>query len=73
MNNLREFRVQQGISQEKMAFELGISFSMYAKVEQGAAKAGRAFMEKVKTRYPEASIDHIFFSDNSDIAAVRSA
>ena len=61
MCKLREFRAQKGLSQEKMASELGVSLSMYAKVEQGAAKAGRAFMEKVKEHYPEASIDHIFF------------
>lgn len=73
MNNLREFRVERGYSQEKMAIELGVSFSMYAKVEQGNAKAGRAFMEKLKCRFPEASIDHIFFSSNSGISAVMTA
>ena len=56
MCKLREFRTQKGISQE-----MEVSLSMFAKVEQGAAKAGRAFMEKVKEHYPEASIDHIFF------------
>lgn len=60
MNSLRELRMQHGLSQEKMAIELGVSVSMYAKVENGAAKAWRAFMEKVKTRYPEANIDNIF-------------
>ena len=48
MCKLREFRTQKGISQEKMAIKLGVSLSMYAKVEQGAAKAGRAFMERIK-------------------------
>lgn len=61
MCKLREFRTQKGISQEKMAREMEVSLSMFAKVEQGATKAGRAFMEKVKEHYPEASIDHIFF------------
>lgn len=73
MNNLRELRMQHGLSQEKMAFELGVSVSMYAKVENGAAKAGRAFMEKVKNRYPEANIDNIFFESNSNNLAVASA
>ena len=54
MCKLREFRTQKGISQEKMAREMEGSLSMFA-------KAGRAFMEKVKEHYPEASIDHIFF------------
>ena len=70
MCKLREFRTQKGLSQEKMAAKLGISTSMYAKVEQGTAKAGRAFMEKVKNHYPEASIDDIFFTLNSNNIAV---
>lgn len=73
MNNLRELRMQHGLSQEKMAIELGVSVSMYAKVENGAAKAGRAFMEKVKARYPEANIDNIFFEINSNNLAIVSA
>lgn len=73
MNNLREFRKQKGMSQEKMAAELGVSLSMYSKVEQGNAKAGRAFMEKIKQRFPEASIDNIFFASNSKNIAIQSA
>lgn len=62
MNNLRELRKENGYSQEQMAAELGVSLSMYQKVEQGNAKAGRNFMEKIKQRFPEASIDYIFFA-----------
>lgn len=70
MCKLREFRTQKGLSQEKMAIELGVSLSMYAKVEQGAAKAGRTFMERIKEHYPEANIDHIFFDNASGNIAV---
>lgn len=70
MSKLQEFRKQKGLSQEKIAAELGVSLSMYQKVEQGNAKAGRAFMEKIKHRFPEVSIDYIFFDNNSDISAV---
>ena len=34
-----------------------VSLSMFAKVEQGAAKAGRAFMEKVKEHLKEKEND----------------
>ena len=71
MCELKEFRTQKGLSQEKMASELGVSLSMYAKVEQGTAKAGRHFMEKIKRTYPEASIDHIFFTMNSNNIAIK--
>ena len=70
MCKLREFRTQKGLSQEKMAIELGVSLSMYAKVEQGTAKAGRAFMEKIKHHVPEESIDNIFFTTNSNNIAI---
>lgn len=73
MNNLRELRKENGYSQEQMAAELGVSLSMYQKVEQGNAKAGRNFMEKIKQRFPEASIDYIFFASNSNILAIQSA
>lgn len=70
MCKLKEFRTEKGLSQEKMAIKLGVSLSMYAKVEQGAAKAGRTFMESIKYNYPDASIDHIFFDNNSGNIAV---
>lgn len=73
MNNLRELRKENGYSQEQMAAELGVSLSMYQKVEQGNAKAGRNFMEKIKQRFPEASIDYIFFVSNSNFLAIQSA
>lgn len=73
MNNLRELRKENGLNQEQMAAELGVSLSMYQKVEQGNAKAGRKFMEKIKQCFPEASIDYIFFATNSGISAVVSA
>ena len=69
MNNLRELRKENGYSQEQM----GVSLSMYQKVEQGNAKAGRNFMEKIKQRFPEASIDYIFFASNSNFLAIQSA
>lgn len=72
MNNLRELRKENSLSQEQMAAELGVSLSMYQKVEQGNAKAGRKFMEKIKKRFPEASIDYIFFTSNSNNIAIQS-
>lgn len=73
MNNLRELRKENGFNQEQMAAELGVSLSMYQKVEQGNAKAGRKFMEKIKQRFPEASIDYIFFASNSNLIAIKGA
>ena len=60
MNNLRELRKENGFNQEQMAAELGVSLSMYQKVEQGNAKAGRKFMEKIKNAFRKQALI-IFF------------
>ena len=60
--DLKSFRTTQNLSQEKMARLLGVSFSMYAKVENGHAGASRGFMQKLKTQYPAVSIDELFFT-----------
>lgn len=52
MNALRELRTENGFSQEKMAAELGVSLSMYQKVEQGNAKAGARFYGKDQAPLP---------------------
>lgn len=63
MNALRRFRNSTGLSQDNMARKLGVSLSMYEKVERGNAKPSRGFMEKIKEQFPEASIDEIFFKN----------
>jgi transcriptional regulator with XRE-family HTH domain len=49
-----------------MARKMGVSMSMYEKVERGFAKPSRGFMEKLKEQFPDASIDEIFFSKYKD-------
>lgn len=71
MENLKSVRLSHDLSQADMARELGVSLSLYTKVELGIVPASRAFMEKFKSRFPNESIDFIFFHINSDIIAVR--
>ena len=70
MERLKEFRKSKNISQDAMARKLGITLSMYEKVETGRAGASAAFMKRMKREFPDASIDYIFFSDNSNFVAV---
>lgn len=70
MENMKSVRLSHGLSQADMARELGVSLSLYTKVEQGNVPASRAFMEKFKSRFPNESIDFIFFHVNSDNVAV---
>ena len=60
MEKLREFRKAQGLSQKIMAEKLGITLSMYEKVEGGRTGASAAFMSRVKSAFPEVVIDDIF-------------
>ena len=69
MDKLKEFRKEQGLSQESMAQKIGITLSMYEKVEQGRAGASAAFMKRLKNAFPNASIDSIFFTQNSNFVA----
>ena len=62
MSSLKEFRKEKGLSQDAMARVLGITLSMYEKVERGSAGASAAFMRRLKTAYPEVNIDVLFFS-----------
>ena len=62
MQTLKEFRLSSGYSQEVMAQKVGVTLSYYTQIERGHAKAGRGFMQKLKTAFPEISIDDIFFS-----------
>lgn len=70
MKKLKDLRKKNNLTQEAMARRLGITLSMYEKVETGRVNASAAFMQKTKKEFPDASIDDIFFSSNSKDVAV---
>lgn len=70
MEKLRAFRKEKGLSQEKMAKMLDITLSMYEKVESGRAGVSAAFMRRLKTAFPDANIDLLFFANDSNNVAV---
>lgn len=61
LNKLQAFRRAKGLTQEEFAQRLGFTFSMVSKVENGAAKPSRNFMERVKQTFPDADINALFF------------
>ena len=63
MQNLKEFRQREGLSQEVMARKVGVTLSYYTQIERGHVEAGRGFMQKLKRAFPEISIDEVFFSE----------
>ncbi len=63
MTKLKQFRVTEGLSQEKMARKLNITLSYYSQIERGYIPASRAFMVLMKRHFPSIDINDIFFND----------
>lgn len=66
MERLKEFRKEKNMTQEEMAEKIGITLSMYEKVERGVVSASAAFMRRMKEAFPDIDINFIFFSQNSN-------
>ena len=66
MKNIKliELRAINNQTQEQAAKLFDVSTSYYAQVECGAVKAGRGFIEKFKSVYPNETTD-IFFGEVS--------
>ena len=64
MEKLKEFRKGKKLSQKSMAKLLGITLSMYEKVESGRVGASAAFMRRFKLKFPDQSVDDIFFASH---------
>lgn len=62
MEKLREFRESLYLSQKNMAKKIGISPSYYYKVESGYQNPSYEFLLKFKKKFPNVSVDRIFFS-----------
>lgn len=62
LEHLKQLRRENNLSQKEMAEVIGVSLSMYEKVERGNIKASRNFMEALKNTYPHIDIDFIFFN-----------
>lgn len=61
MDKLKEFRNSKKLSQKEMAIQIGVSPSYYYKVESGYQNPSYEFLAKFKRRFPDASIDVLFF------------
>ena len=60
MEILKQFRHEQGLSQNEMAARLGVSKSFYEKLEYGDRSPSREFLEKFKAAFPTYDMN-IFF------------
>ena len=52
MQSLIDFRISKGLSRQEMARALGVSHSLYEKIELSARQPSRWFMERFKSAFP---------------------
>ena len=62
MKCLIEFRKAQGKTRQEMAEALGVSHSLYEKVELGDRQPSRNFFEKFKATFPTFDMN-VFFKE----------
>lgn len=59
--NLKNFRKELGLNQKQFADIIGTNVSNIKAVESGSVKPSYKFLKKFSERFPDASIDKIFF------------
>lgn len=62
MDELKKIREELNLSMDEMALKLGMSTSMYEKVEYGYRVPSRQFITKVKEKFPYIDTN-IFFKN----------
>lgn len=60
MNILKEFREKLDLTQNSFAEIIGVSLSLYIKIENGIRKPSREFISKLKDKYPEFDVNNFF-------------
>lgn len=63
MNTLVNFRNLKDLTQKEMATKLGVTLSMYSKIELGLRNPSYNFLVKFKQVFKEVNVDSIFFNN----------
>lgn len=63
LTTLKLFRRKRDLSQVQMADRLGVSLSLYEKVESGKMRPSKKFIRKFEIAFPHADAVKILFSD----------
>lgn len=62
MNDIKTIRVLLGRTADEFASDLGVSLSMYEKVEYGYIEPSKKMIRNLKKKYPFVDINY-FFTD----------
>lgn len=61
MKELKDFRTSLSLTAQEFSDKIGVSKSLYDKIETGARKPSREFTTKLKKVYPQFDVN-IFFT-----------
>lgn len=64
MEILKKFRLSLGMTAQEFADYIGISKSLYDKIETGIRKPSREFTTKLKKKYPQFDVNIFFIESN---------
>lgn len=65
LEQLKAFRENQQLSRSSMAKEIGVSKSLYEKVEYGIRLPSQNFLCRLKKRFPSFDVNLFFSPENS--------
>ena len=60
MKSLKDFRISLGLTIKEFAETIGVSKSLYEKVEGGYRKPSREFITRLKSKYPQFDVNILF-------------
>lgn len=63
-SKLRKIRLEHNMSISEMSKYIGVSCSLYEKIEYGQRTPSYNFIKKFKGKFPSCNTDEIFFEDN---------
>lgn len=63
LTTLKLFRRKWELTQRQMAKRIGVSYSLYEKVERGRMRPSKWFVLGLKKAFPHADVDEILFPD----------
>ena len=61
---LRDFRMKRSMSLQEMSDYIGVSKSLYEKIEYGQRTPSFNFVKKFKSKFPQSDTDLLFFTAN---------
>ena len=63
LTTLKLFRRKRELTQRQMAKRIGVSYSLYEKVERGRMRPGKWFVQGFKEAFPHADVDKVLFPE----------